>query len=135
MPYACATLPCTCFQQVPDPNPAFRSTYIQYNFKTMTLDEICPPTFDRLRPLSVEAHTIGYVVFLLQSIDTNRTMCKQDAARLCCRWHLVQECYAVLLTHWHTQSAVRRSEPSMSFPFNSSLLSVDGMTCLILFES
>jgi len=41
----------------------------------------------------------------------------------------------VLLTHWHTQPAVRRSEPSMSFAFNSSLLSVDGMTCLLLFES
>ena len=40
-----------------------------------------------------------------------------------------------LLTHWHTQPAVRRSEPSMSFTFNSSLLSVDGMTCLLPFES
>ena len=39
------------------------------------------------------------------------------------------------LTHWHTQPAVRRSEPSMSFAFNSSLQSVDGMTCLIPFES
>jgi len=39
------------------------------------------------------------------------------------------------LTHWHTQPAVRQSEPSMSFAFNSSLLSVDGMTCLLLFES
>jgi len=39
------------------------------------------------------------------------------------------------LTHWHTQPAVRRSEPSMSFAFNSSLLSVDGMTCLLPFES
>jgi len=35
----------------------------------------------------------------------------------------------------NTQPAVRQSEPSMSFAFNSSLLSVDGMTCLILFES
>jgi hypothetical protein len=35
----------------------------------------------------------------------------------------------------NTQPAVRRSEPSMSFAFNSSLLSVDGMTCLIPFES
>jgi hypothetical protein len=58
---------------------------------------LCSPAFDRLRPLSVAAHTIGDVVFLLQSIDTNRTLCKQDTARLCCRWHLVQECYAVLL--------------------------------------
>jgi hypothetical protein len=82
MPYACATLPCMCFRQVPDPNPAFRNTYIQYNFKTMTVDDLRPPTFDRLRPLSVEAHTISYVVFLLQSIDTNRTLSKQDAARL-----------------------------------------------------
>ena len=40
-----------------------------------------------------------------------------------------------ILTHWHTQPAVRRSEPSMSFAFNSSLLSVDGMTCLLPFES
>jgi hypothetical protein len=32
---------------------------------------------------------------------------------------------------WNTQPAVRRSEPSMSFAFNSSFLSVDGMTCLI----
>ena len=39
------------------------------------------------------------------------------------------------LTHWHTQPAVRRSEPSMSFAFNSSLLSVDGMTRLLPFES
>jgi hypothetical protein len=39
------------------------------------------------------------------------------------------------LTHWHTQPAVRQSEPSMSFAFNSSLLSVDGMTCLLPFES
>ena len=39
------------------------------------------------------------------------------------------------LTHWHTQPAVRRSEPSMSFAFNSSLLSVDGMTFLLPFES
>jgi len=58
---------------------------------------LCPPTFDRLRPLSVAAHTIGDVVFLLQSINTNRTLCKQDTARLCYRWHLVQGCYAVLL--------------------------------------
>ena len=58
---------------------------------------LCPPTFDRLRPLSVAAPTIGDVVFLLQSIDTNRTLSKQDIGRLCCRWHLVQECYAVLL--------------------------------------
>jgi hypothetical protein len=35
----------------------------------------------------------------------------------------------------NTQPAVRRSEPSMSFVFNSSLLSVDGMTCLLPFES
>ena len=35
----------------------------------------------------------------------------------------------------NTQLAVRRSEPSMSFAFNSSLLSVDGMTCLLPFES
>ena len=35
----------------------------------------------------------------------------------------------------NTQPAVRRSEPSMSFAFNSSLLSVDGMTYLIPFES
>jgi hypothetical protein len=35
----------------------------------------------------------------------------------------------------NTQPAVRSSEPSLSFAFNSSLLSVDGMTCLILFES
>jgi len=35
----------------------------------------------------------------------------------------------------NTQPAVRRSEPSMSFAFNSSLLSVDGMTCLLPFES
>jgi hypothetical protein len=35
----------------------------------------------------------------------------------------------------NTQPAVRRSEPSMSFAFNSSLVSVDGMTCLIPFES
>jgi len=35
----------------------------------------------------------------------------------------------------NTQPAVRRSEPSMSFAFNSSLLSADGMTCLIPFES
>jgi len=41
----------------------------------------------------------------------------------------------LLLTHWHTQPAVRQSEPSMSFAFNSSLLSVDGMTCLLPFES
>ena len=40
-----------------------------------------------------------------------------------------------VLTHCHTQPAVRRSEPSMSFAFNSSLLSVDGMTCLLPFES
>jgi len=33
----------------------------------------------------------------------------------------------------NTQPAVRRSEPSMSFAFNSSLLSVDGMTCLLPF--
>ena len=39
------------------------------------------------------------------------------------------------LTHWHTQPAVRWSDPSMSFAFNSSLLLVDGMTCLIPFES
>ena len=35
----------------------------------------------------------------------------------------------------NTQAAVRRSEPSMSFAFNSSLLSADGMTCLLPFES
>jgi hypothetical protein len=35
----------------------------------------------------------------------------------------------------NTQPAVRRSEPSMSFAFNSSLLSVDGITCLLPFES
>jgi hypothetical protein len=35
----------------------------------------------------------------------------------------------------NTQPAVRWSEPSMSFAFNSSLLSVDSMTCLIPFES
>jgi len=39
------------------------------------------------------------------------------------------------LTHWHTQPAVRRSDLLMSFAFNSSLLSVDGMTCLIPFKS
>jgi len=53
------------------------------------------------------------------------------------------------LTLWHTQPSVRRqgspgplihsrlrrSEPSMSFAFNSSLLSVYGKTCLIPFES
>jgi hypothetical protein len=58
---------------------------------------LCPPTFDRLRPLPAAAHTTGDVVFLLQSIDTNGTLCKQDTVRMCCRWHLVQECYAVLL--------------------------------------
>jgi len=35
----------------------------------------------------------------------------------------------------NTQPAVRRSEPSMSFAFNSRLLSVDGMTYLLPFES
>ena len=35
----------------------------------------------------------------------------------------------------NTQPAVRRSEPSMSFAFNSSLLSVDCLTWLIPFES
>jgi hypothetical protein len=35
----------------------------------------------------------------------------------------------------NTKPAVRRSEPSMSFAFNSSILSVDGMTCLIPFQS
>ena len=40
-----------------------------------------------------------------------------------------------LATSINTQPAVRRSEPSMSFAFNSSLLSVDGMTCLLPFES
>ena len=35
----------------------------------------------------------------------------------------------------NTQPAVRRSEPSISFAFNSSFLSVDGMTCLTPFES
>jgi hypothetical protein len=35
----------------------------------------------------------------------------------------------------NTQPAVRRFEPSMSFAFNSSFLSVAGMTCLIPFES
>jgi hypothetical protein len=58
--------------------------------------------------------------------------------------------YSMQLTHWHTQPSLRwpashihshtqpavgRSEPSMSFAFNFSLLSVDGMTCLIPFES
>jgi hypothetical protein len=58
---------------------------------------LCPPTFQRLRPLSTAAHTTGDVAFLLQSIDTNRTLCKQVAVRLCCRWYLVRECYAVVL--------------------------------------
>jgi len=46
-----------------------------------------------------------------------------------------EEPFFTSLTHWQTQLAVRRSEPSMSFAFNSSLLSVDGMTCLLPFES
>jgi len=60
-----------------------------------------------------------------------------DIAALCngmsTNEHLARR--AVILTHWHTQPAVRRSEPSMSFAFNSSLLSVDGMTYLLPFES
>jgi hypothetical protein len=40
-----------------------------------------------------------------------------------------------ILTHWHTQPSVRRSGTSMSFAFNSSFLSVHGMTCLIPLES
>jgi hypothetical protein len=46
----------------------------------------------------------------------------------------VIEIVFMCLTHWHTQPAVRRAEPSMPLLLILAL-SVDGMTCLIQFES
>jgi hypothetical protein len=49
-------------------------------------------------------------------------------------FNLRVQIFAPMLTHWNTQPAVRR--PShRCFAVNSSILSVDGTTCLIPFES
>jgi hypothetical protein len=54
------------------------------------------------------------------------------------KWSYVQaihsQCRFCKLTHWNTQPAVRRLS-HRCFAVNSSILSVDGTTCLIPFES
>ena len=78
----------------------------------------------------------GELCFQFSGVASYKIFCSEMDIKISKQWNQWNSAkLCVVLTHWHTQPAVRRSEPSMSFAFNSSLLSVDGMTCLLPFES
>lgn len=60
----------------------------------MTL--LCPPIFDRLRPLPTAAFTIYDAVFFQLTSERNRTShLYRHAVKLACKWRLVLTCYVI----------------------------------------
>jgi hypothetical protein len=89
--------------------------------------------FSQLTPRNYRVQIRPSVPKRLHNIQTLALVCPHQQQKIA--QSTLSQHHSKILTHWHTQPAVRWSEPSMSFAFNSSLMSVDGMTCLLPFES